>query len=165
MIKSFSSVVKENPNYQDIYLVITGSQLWDTDKVYKAVRDYEIQENVIFLGNTPDEHVAILLKGSMAYINVSLEEGFGLPVLEAMASKKPMIISNIPTFKELAEDNAIYVDPNSTSSIKEGMLKVLCETCFDEQIDDAYKLSQKFTWENTAKKTLQVIKNVYLNKY
>jgi len=164
MIKAFSLVVKENPIYKDIVLAISGKPGWDYDNVYSEPKNLGIKDNVLFLNNTPDEHVAILLKGAFGYVNVSFEEGFGLPVLEAMHSQKPLLISNINAFKELVKENAVYVEPQNLESIKLGMLKIICNKYPYHFIKNAYNLSKNYNWLSTAQKTIKIFESVYFKK-
>lgn len=159
MIEAFSEVIKENPNYRAVLLVMSGKLGWNYEKSLNAPCKYGIKDHVRFIERTPDEEIPMLMRGATGFINVSLEEGFGLPVLEAMACETPMIISNIGVYKEVASDNAIYVNPKSKDSIKTGILELLCGTSQTERVKQAKKLSKQFTWKETAKKTLEVFKS------
>ena len=158
MIEAFSEVIKENPNYKNLLLVLSGKLGWDYEKAISAPKKYEIEHSVKFIKRTPDEEVPVLMKESLAFINVSLEEGFGLPALEAMALEKPLILSNIKVYKELAKENAIYVNPKDKQSIKEGILRLLSGTYPEEYIKKAKEISKEYTWEKAAKDTLGVFK-------
>jgi len=159
MIEAFSEVIKENPNYKDVLLILSGKFGWFYEEAVNAPEKFGIKNNVKFLQRTSDEDAAILMKEATSFISCSLEEGFGLPVLEAMACEKPLIISNIPVYKELVGENAIYVNPKNKDSIKAGILEILCDTNQDERIKAAKELSKEFTWEKTAEKTLSVLKS------
>jgi|GEM_PF-603480 len=156
MIEAFSKAIKENPKYKNTQLVITGKYGWHYNESIEAPKKYGVENNVKFIGRTSDEEVALLMRNTKAFINVSIEEGFGLPALEAMASRAPMILSDINVYKELAQDTAIYVDPNNIESIKAGILKVLENKYTKEYITKAKALSENYTWDKAATKTLEV---------
>jgi len=160
MVEAFSEVIKENPEYRDVLLVLSGKYGWDYDRSINAPCKFGIKNSVKFLQRTPDEEVPVLMKESTAFINVSLEEGFGLPALEAMACETPLILSNISVYRELVGDNATYVNPNNRESIREGILKVLCDPGEKKHIREAKELSKEYTWKRAAQKTLEVFNSV-----
>jgi glycosyltransferase involved in cell wall biosynthesis len=156
MIEAFSKVIKENPKHKDVQMVLTGKYGWHYNESLEAPKKFKIEDNVKFIGRTSDEEVATLMKNAQAFINISIEEGFGLPALEAMSCKTPMILSDIDVYKELARDYAIYVDPLNVENIKEGILAALEDNYPKNAIEMAKKLSEKYTWEKAAQKTLEV---------
>jgi len=94
---------------------------------------------------------------------MSLEEGFGLPLLEAMSCEVPCLVSNIPAFDEIGSEFPIFADPNNIQSIKKGMEAILSDKVPPEHIKESRKYAQSFTWENTAKKTLAIFEDLVKN--
>ena len=95
----------------------------------------------------------------------SLSEGFGLPVLEAMALGTPVITSNLSSMKEIAKGAALLVDPYSIPEIENSMLKILNDE--DLRVDLSKKGFEKvkeFTWEKCAEETLQVYSSLLKQK-
>lgn len=94
----------------------------------------------------------------------SLYEGFGLPVLEAMSSKVPVLTSDVSSLPEVAGDAALMVDPYSEKEIYEASIRLLEDGALRKELQlKGIVRSNLFTWENTAFKTLEVYKEV-LNK-
>ncbi len=160
MIDAFSKVCNSYPNLK---LAIAGKKGWDYEESINAPSKFKVEDKVIFLGRVSDEDSPILFSGAKSHINVSFEEGFGLPLLEAMACEVPSIVSNIPAFKEVGGDLPAYVDPNSTESIKEGIKKIMSGGYDVERIRKAKERSKEFTWEKTALKTLSVFQDIIKN--
>jgi len=115
------------------------------------------RNDIILTGYVNDEELAVLLKNSLALTFPSLYEGFGLPILEAMASGTPVITSNKSALIEVAGDAALYVDPFDIKSISEAMACVaFSEEKRNELIQKGLKRVKSYSWEKTAKETLKV---------
>lgn len=155
-IKGFSLALSENPELKNVKLLISGKLGWNYEESLSAPKKYNIEKNAIFLGRVSDEDMPVLMSGAKGFINVSLEEGFGLMFLEAMASEVPCVVSDIEAFKTLGLDYPVYVDPRDFQSIKKGVIEVL--TAYDKKKIRMAKIhSTKFSWEDTARATLNVI--------
>jgi glycosyltransferase involved in cell wall biosynthesis len=160
MINAFSQVTKLYPNLK---LAIAGKKGWDYEESLNASTKYDVEDKVMFLGRVSDEDSPILFSGAKAHINVSFEEGFGLPLLEATACEVSSIVSGIPAFKEVGGDSPIYVDPKSVESIRDGIVRLISGEYDIERIKKAKERSQEFTWEKTALKTLGVFQDIIKN--
>ncbi len=139
----------------DLYLVIAGKEGWLYEESVRAPEKFGVHDKVLFLGRVPYGALPVLLSGAKALVNVSLEEGFGLPLLEAMACELPCLVSDIPAFKEVGADTVFYVDPRNVDAITRGMQQVLEASA--EKVRKAKERSLEFTWEKTAQKTLKVL--------
>jgi len=109
---------------------------------------------VLGLGNQPRSHLAALYAGAEAFLFPSLAEGFGLPVLEAMACGTPVVTSRGTALSEVAGDAAILCDPTDPDSIGDALARVL----EDVDLADALRRrgrdrASRFTWERTARDT------------
>ena len=154
MIRAFSQFINENKNMKNTLLLIAGKKGWNYEKSLEAPQKYGIEKNVKFLGRVPEEDLPILYSGAKGYINVSFEEGFGLPLLESMACGIPSVVSNIPAHKEVGDYLPIYVDPNNIENIKDGIFEIMTRS-FDKK--EFIERSKNFSWKNTAEKTLEVL--------
>ena len=154
MIRAFSQFISENKNMKNTLLLIAGKKGWDYEKSLEAPQKYGIEKNVKFLGRVPEEDLPVLYSGAKGYINVSFEEGFGLPLLESMACGIPSVVSNIPAHKEVGDYLPIYVDPNNIENIKDGIFEIMTRS-FDKK--EFIERSKNFSWKNTAEKTLEVL--------
>ena len=112
---------------------------------------FEQYRHVIAPGFVSTEELAALYRGAIALVMPSLEEGFGLPVLEAMAAATPVIASDIPALREVTGGHAFFVDPHSVESIARAMQNVT-----REHVDAARERAKQFTWRRCAELTREV---------
>lgn len=113
------------------------------------------------MGYVPDEELAALYSNATLFVYPSLYEGFGIPPLEAMSLGCPVILSDIPVFRELFGDAAYYVDPYSTESITEGIIKVLTNESYrNELISLGHEKVKQYDWDRSAKKLAGIIKSL-----
>ncbi len=111
--------------FPDLNLVIAGGKGWLDDPIYENVRRLQLEEQVHFIGFAEELDLPVLYSAAVAVPFVSLYEGFGLPVLEAMACGTPVIASNISSIPEVAGDAAVLVDPRNSDAISAGIRDVL----------------------------------------
>ena len=141
--------------------VIAGKKGWLYDEIFEKVKELNLENEVIFTGYVPDEDLPELYKNAKAFIFVSLYEGFGLPVLEAMSYGIPVLTSNTSSLPEVAGDAALLVDPENTEEIAKGMERLLTDEKLRQQlISKGKEQIKKFSWEKAAKETLQVLEEV-----
>jgi glycosyltransferase involved in cell wall biosynthesis len=162
MVAGYSEAIKAHPELKDTKLLIVGKKGWMYEDSLEAPKKYGIENNVMFLGRVDDEELPALISGAQAFVNISFEEGFGLPLLESMACGVPAVVSDIPAFHEIGESIIRYVDPNDIESIKKGIFEEL----LDQRSPDIAALVSRaklFTWENSAKQVLQVFEDVVKN--
>ena len=162
-IESFSLAARQSPNLAEKKLVVIGKPGWQFEESYEAPKRFGIEDRVMFLGRLPDNEVQILVSGADCFVNFSLEEGFGLPLVEAMASEVKCLVSDIPPFREIAKDSAIYANPLKLDNMKDGFLKAVAEVYPLEKIVEAKNRTAEFTWEATAKKTLNTFQSLVKN--
>ena len=141
-------------------LVLAGSRGWLSDEIYKLPAQLKIASAVKFLGYVPDQHLPALYSGATAFVFPSLFEGFGLPVLEAMACRCPVITSNLSSLPEVAGRGAILVDPYSVDDISQAMSKVMNPEFRMKLQEKGFKQVKRFSWEKTARETLQILTQV-----
>lgn len=160
MIQAFSMVIKENEKYNNMKLIISGKKGWKFNESLDAPKKFGIENNVKFIGRNTDYEVSTLMSGAKALINLSLEEGFGLPLLEAMACETPLLLSDIEVYKEVAGKYAVYADPYDLESMKKGILEIIEKQYPREYITNAKDITARFTWEMASKNTLTVFKSL-----
>ena len=160
-ISAFATLSKENPAFE-VQLVVVGKQGWKYEESLNAPKKYGIEDKVKFLGRVSDEDLPGLISGAASLTNFSLQEGFGLPLLEAMACETPCVVSNIPPYKEVCEDLAYYANPSDIQDMKEKMLKILTNNN-KELILKAKERAADFLWDKSAKETLSVFEDAVKN--
>jgi glycosyltransferase involved in cell wall biosynthesis len=138
-------------------LAIVGKLGWKTQRLLQLVRELKLSDCVKFTGYVADEDLPAIYQGAKVFAYPALWEGFGLPVLEAMASGVPVLTSVTSSLVEIAEKAAVLVAPLSVKSIYEGLLLLLSdETLRDELKRKGYERTKQFSWRKTAGATLEV---------
>ena len=119
----------------------------------------KMEKKVIFTGFVPEEDKNALIGGAKCFVLPSLYEGFGIPVLEAMALGVPVAISNVASLPEVGGEAAFYFDPQNPESIAKTALEVLKLNPEERKrvIERGKIQSEKFTWEKCAKKIFGVL--------
>lgn len=107
--------------FRDLELIIAGKLGWDYDGILSSPQRLGIADSVHFLGYVDDAILPELYRNALIYVEPSLQEGFGLPVLEAMASGVPVVAANAGALPEIVGDAGILVDPLRADSLKIGL--------------------------------------------
>ncbi|HCE30637.1 MAG: Glycosyl transferase group 1 [Candidatus Curtissbacteria bacterium GW2011_GWA1_40_47] len=153
LVDVFEKIQKENPN---LSLVLTGKHGWGQDPSFKD------NDRIVSTGFIPRDDLTALYSGCRVFVYPSLYEGFGLPILEAMACGTPVITSNNSSMTEIAKDAAILVDPRSESQIKRAIEMVLNLNLdsYQKMVNASLNRARQYTWIKTAKETLKVYEEV-----
>jgi glycosyltransferase involved in cell wall biosynthesis len=142
-------------------LVIAGKPGWLGNQVDAAITSAGRPDLIIRTGYVPDHDLAALYSGADAFCFPSMYEGFGLPILEAMACGTPVITSNRGSLPEIAGDAAFAVDPTSTDAIASALTAVLRDPSERAQLIEAGRRRvQHFSWEACAKATIELLVEV-----
>ena len=143
-------------------LVIVGApNYWKSSPVVAKVERMGLQDQVQFTGYIPDEDLPALFNGADLFCFPSLYEGFGLPVLEAMACGTPVVTSNGSSLPEVAGEAAILVNPNNINEITSAMQRVLEDPELANDLRQrGLEQAAQFTWEKTAHETIAVYEKV-----
>lgn len=146
----------------DLNLVIVGKKGWMYDQILAAPKKFGVGDKVKFLNYIPDSNLPIIYSQAEVFVLPSLVEGFGLPVLEAMAAQIPVIVSNKGSLPEVAGEAALYFNPENVDEIAKTLTKVLFNSKLRSQmIEKGRKRLAKFSWERAARKTLKVFERVW----
>jgi glycosyltransferase involved in cell wall biosynthesis len=142
-----------------IKLVIAGKKGWMFDSIFKKVKDFNLENDVIFTDFVEESDKPALIKGAKVLVSPSFWEGFGLHVLEAMACGVPVVVSNVASLPEIVGEAGILVDPYDKTSIANGIKKVLKmpEERYNILVGLSLKQAAKFSWEKTAKETIKIL--------
>ncbi|MFE5324204.1 glycosyltransferase family 4 protein [Paenibacillus sp. NPDC056579] len=159
MIEAYYKAKKDSGLEQK--LVLVGSKGLEIDTVFHKINKLNLSKDVIIPGYVEENDLPLIYNAADAFIYVSMYEGFGLPILEAMKSGIPVITSNISSMPEVAGDAASLVDPLDTLSISEAINKVLLDKEYRNSLSlKGLGQSREFSWELTAAKTLDIYKKV-----
>ena len=139
-------------------MVLAGQKGWLYDDIFAQVRKLGIADRVVLTGYVPDADLPALLSGALAFVFPSLYEGFGLPVLEAMACGTPVICSNTSSLPEVAGEAALLVDPLDSHELAGAIHRIATDARL-RRLLVARGLEQvaRFSWQRCARETLQVL--------
>ncbi len=145
----------------DIQLVIAGNKGWLYDDILSAPKRFGVEKRVKFLGYTKEEDLPTLYQNALCFCLPSLFEGFGLPVLEAMACGCPVIVSNSSSLPEVAGEAGIYVNPLNVNDIAEKLKLIIENGKLRMEISKKSLIqAKKFSWEKCARETIKVLESV-----
>lgn len=144
-----------------LQLVLAGQKGWLYDDILAQVRKLDLNERVLLTGYLPPADLPALLSGALAFVFPSLYEGFGLPVLEAMACGTPVICSNVSSLPEVAGDAALLVDPLDVEALAAALEQVVVEPKLRRAlVQRGFRQAARFSWRRCARETLQVLEEV-----
>jgi len=140
-------------------LVLAGSD-WDrAAEIHEAAEKLRCKEDVLFTGFVASEDVADLYRAADIMVFPSLVEGFGIPILEAMACGAPVVCSGVSSMPEVASDAALYFEPSDVDSIFESLSRVIENDDLKTDLRSrGLKRAAQFTWTESAVKTLSVLR-------
>jgi glycosyltransferase involved in cell wall biosynthesis len=143
-------------------LVIAGQRGWLYDDIFAQVKRLGLTERVLFPDFIANEDKAALLSGALAYVFPSLYEGFGLPVLEAMACGTPVLTGQTSSLPEVAGQAAILVNPHQTDQIAAGLIKLISQPALRQQlVERGYAQIQQFSWARAARQVVEIVERVW----
>jgi glycosyltransferase involved in cell wall biosynthesis len=147
--------------WQKLNLVVVGDMERGADSIREVVRRARLEEAVIFPGHVPLEDLRALYSACLLFVFPSLYEGFGLPVLEAMACGAPVVSSNASSLPEVVGDAALLVDPLDVKGIAAAMTRVVEDVGLREDLRKRGALRVKaFSWEQSARDQLRVYQDL-----
>lgn len=170
LIKAFGEVVKEQP---ELKLVLVGGaflkkaaetdhpELASLKLMNKLIEELNLKEKVIRLGQLETKDLVGVYNLAVVYIQPSLYEGFGLPILEAMSCGTPVVCSDRGSLPEVGGNAAYYFNPEKESSLIESLLKLLTDEPLRDKLSMAgLKQAKKFSWEKAAQETIRLYEQV-----
>lgn len=149
LIQAYDQFRKETPS--KVKLLVVGSKKWWTTDIKDAYECARYKEDIIFTGRVTPEQIREIIPSALAMTYVSIFEGFGIPILEAMFCDVPVITSNVSSMPEVGGDAAVYVDPFSTESITQALKLVYRDENLRKELIEKGKLQRaRFSWQKTA---------------
>ncbi len=158
LIEAFGHLAGDMPGLD---LVIAGKTGWLADDIFARARQLALDSRVRFPGYVPQEDLAPLLSAAECFVMPSLYEGFGLPVLEAMACGTPVICSTAGSLPEAAGDAALQFPPTDVSALAAALRRLLSDRALrQELVSRGRRQAARFTWERCAREILAVLVEV-----
>jgi len=165
--KNVPTLLQAFDKYRQMYprstyrLVIVGRQGSAWPEIQRTVEYLSLTPDVVFLGHVPGEDLPLLYNAAELFAFPSMYEGFGLPVLEAMACGTPVLTTNVSSLPEVAGDAAILVDPTDGDALAMAMGQVLNDASLREGLSErGVERAQAFSWQRAAQSTLSVYEQV-----
>jgi glycosyltransferase involved in cell wall biosynthesis len=113
------TIVKALKNVKDIPLVVVGRKTSYFEKVKAYIKEHKLEQRVLFLENVSNQELPVIYQLASIFIFPSLFEGFGIPIIEALTSKTPVITSKGGCFPEAAGPNSLYIEPSDEKDLAE----------------------------------------------
>jgi len=144
-----------------IPIVLVGWEGWGGDQWREMVKDQGLRNRIFTTGYVDEETLACLYSNALALVFPSVYEGFGLPVLEAMACGCPVICSDAASLPEVAGNAAFFIDPSEFEDLTVAIDKVVSDGALRANlIQRGFERAAQFSWEKTANQTFEVFKSV-----
>ena len=147
----------------DHKLVIVGKKTWLYEEMLKEIGDLELGDRIIFTGYVDQADLPGIISDAAAFAYVSIYEGYGLPVIEAMACATPVLASTDPAITEVAGGAALHCDPLSVKAIEDGLVRILTDTELRNSLKElGPKRAAHFTRENMARAAIEGYAKVFI---
>jgi glycosyltransferase involved in cell wall biosynthesis len=154
LVKAFKSLVDRGLPHT---LVLAGHKGWMYTELFQTIEELQLAERVRFTGYVPDGDLAGLYSAADAFVYPSVYEGFGLPVLEAMACGIPVVTSKVSSMPEIAGETGVLIDPRRADELANALYRVLTDRALHDTLaHKGLERSKLFSWRRTAQETLAV---------
>lgn len=175
LIKAFTKLKTKNKKLKtqikNLKIVLIGKafldkNLTESQKINKLIEKLNFKSQIVKLGFISKEDLVAIYNLATVYCQPSFWEGFGLPVLEAMACGTPVVVSQTSSLPEVVGEVGILVDPQSTESIARGIQEVLRYHSPDYNTisQNCFKRAKQFSWQKTCQETINVYQKVLKNE-
>src|SRR5437773_3702092 len=160
LIRAFARMVRAYPQLKQ-NLVLAGKETWFADRVREAARDSGVADRIQFFGFVSDADLLQLYNACDLFVFPSFYEGFGLPVLEAMACGRAVVSSNTSSLPEVVDGAAILFDPYAVDEIVRALADLLLDSELRARMERlGLQRAAHFSWQKTGQKTLEVFHEV-----
>lgn len=160
LIEAFHAFITDTA--ADHLLVLAGRLVWGSDGIMETIARLRLHERVRFIGHRTHAELPALYNAATALVFPTLWEGFGLPIVEAMACGTPVIASDIACVPEVTGGAAMLVDPHSTTALAQAMTEIYNDSALrDGLITRGIARARRFDWHHTATATRDAYRRVY----
>jgi glycosyltransferase involved in cell wall biosynthesis len=165
--KNYSNIVKalqliKTKTGSSIKLVSVGALRWDYDRDFQEVKTLGLTDNIQFTGWVEQDDLPAIYSLADLFLFPSLYEGFGIPIVEAMACGCPVVTSNTGACPEVAGSAAKLVDPKDVNDIADGVIDILTNNILRKKlIAQGLVEAKRFSWDKAARETLKILQMVY----
>lgn len=157
VVSAFAEIAERVPHR----LVLTGARGWDAADELKTIAASGVADRIIEVGYVSEETLKALYATATGFVYPSLYEGFGLPILEAMAAGCPVVTSDFAPMTEVGGNAAIYVEPHRVDCIARAMLKLANDPSHRQLCQQEGRLqARRFSWDICVRRTVEVYAEV-----
>ncbi len=158
LLAAFEQFNRAHPEYS---LVLAGKPGYGYEHFRSQIMEYPfaIRSRIYFLGYASEEHIALLMQHAAALVFPSLFEGFGMPLLEAMAAHTPVICSNTTSLPEIAGEAALQIAPRDTKTLMHALSEVVKPEVRKKLVKMGERRVKQFSWHKAAQATLAVLEH------
>lgn len=158
IIKAYAAIGSHKDSYD---LVLAGAVGWKSESIFELINKYNLRDHIKIIGYISQEDKTALYNGATCFLYPSLYEGFGMPVLEAMACNCPVITSNTSSLPEVVGDAGVTVDPLNIDEISYSIIKLLDDVSLQNSMKEKNIIQiEHFSWNNTAKSVIQLYESI-----
>jgi glycosyltransferase involved in cell wall biosynthesis len=162
LLDAFHDVANQLPHD----LVIIGSNRWNSEAIRQRIQGSPVAQRIRFIGMVPRSDLPLFYNEADLFVFPTLYEGFGFPVLEALACGCPTITTDVGSLPEVAGDAALLVTPGDTRDLSNAICKVLVNVELKAALKQrSLKQAQRFSWTTTATKTLALLEDAVLDNH
>lgn len=165
--KNLLRLIRSMKKIEDLKLVVVGKirgkgkQGWMNEEILEEPKKLEIEEKIIFTDYVPPKELPYLISGSKAFVLPSLWEGFGIPIVEAMATGTPVITSNVSSLPEVTGEAGLLVNPKSETQIEQAIRLLVSDKKLHLRLSKrALAQAERFSWQKMAKEVIKVLESV-----
>lgn len=159
LLHAYAQVIRDDAIQHN--LVLVGQPGWLYKDIFQTVEQLDLKEKVIFLHHVPDADLPALYSAADLFVFLSIYEGFGLPVLEAMSCGTPVLCSNASSLPEVAGDAGILVNPSDVEQITDAMQRILLNQGLRQELSQLGLLqASRFNRQQFTQQTLAVYQQV-----
>jgi glycosyltransferase involved in cell wall biosynthesis len=160
LLEAFALMKENHPEMKE-KLVLVGKAGYGYDEIKYVIEEYNLFNDVIMSGWVEEEDMPYLYNGAKVFVFPSLHEGFGIPIIEALACGAPIATSDLPVLREVAGNAVLYFDNNSKNDMADKLYSLLTDQDLRAAlIKRGLERCQDFSWEKSARETLEVIKSL-----
>jgi glycosyltransferase involved in cell wall biosynthesis len=153
--------LREKDKLKQRKLVLAGKATIDAGKIVAESKRLNLGSQILFTGYVPDEDLPFLYNGASVFVFPSLYEGFGIPPLEAMQCRVPVVASSATSIPEVVGNGALLFDPYNVEDIADKLDQVLNQKAdLDMLLQAGLKQAELFSWEDSARKTIALLESV-----
>lgn len=160
LVEAFALLKENHPEIKE-KLVLVGLAGYGYNEVKYIIEEYNLNAEVIILGWLEEEDLPAIHCGARAFVFPSRHEGFGIPVLQALACALPTLVSDLPVFREIVGESVLYFDKDDKMDLAEKMYRLLSDGNLRRSLREKGLVKAKsFSWEKCAEETLRVMESM-----